>query len=101
MDMQQSVFQLDVYGLIVLEDLLVTGCWKKGVAGEPGRRSAKCPGSQTGMHDAVALDYAASGLFSCLVGVLLSEHWSCCMDNVLFESRIARTSLLCLVINCH
>lgn len=34
MDMQQSVFQLDVYGLIVLEDLLVTGfleersCWR-------------------------------------------------------------------------
>ena len=75
----------------------------------PGRKEllaslaggVQCLGSQSGMHDAVALDDAASGLFPCSVGVLLSEHWSCCMDNVLFESRIAHTSLLCLVINCH
>lgn len=79
----------------------MTGFLEERLAGEPSRRSAKCLGSQTGMRGAVALDYAASGLFSCLVGVLLSEYWSCCMDNVLFESRIAHTSLLCLVINCH
>lgn len=89
--------------MIVLEHVLVGGfpgremLW--GSLAE-GVKSAWAPRPEC-MAALWALDSAASGLLAHSVGMWLSEYCSWCMGNVLFESGIAHTSLLCLEINCH
>lgn len=88
--------------MIVLEELLLDGFLKEKFCEERLTEGIK----SLLVHRLKSimlwdLHHNFSGLFYCSVGMLLSEYWSCCKDNVLFESKIAHTSLLCLVINCH